>query len=149
MLPLVLALVPRWYVLCHVPYIGMLVFPERWNSSCSSLEGLITSQCSSAPLYESARKAEQAAGQQRPPAYSKARDTGGDNITVHPTPQKGQLCNSYNSKYAHAHMRMVSGHMHARSRTQAPANTVDMWKKPHKGHIMQYYNTFHGAEVTE
>lgn len=81
MLHSVLAVGPQWCILSHVSYMGMLAFPDSWNSSCSSLKGLITSLCSSAPLYESARKAEQAEGQQRQPAYSKARDTGGDNIT--------------------------------------------------------------------
>lgn len=72
----------------HVPYAGLLVFPERWNSSCSTFKGLITSRRSSAPLYEIARKAEQAGWQQKQPAYSKARDPGGDNITALPHHKK-------------------------------------------------------------
>ena len=74
---LILAVVDLLDVFFHVPFTSLLVFPERWNSSCSSFKGLITSRRSSAPLYEIARKAEQAEWQQKQPAYSKARDLGG------------------------------------------------------------------------
>lgn len=144
MLHLVLAVVPRWCILCHVPYIGILVFPERWNSSCSSLKGLITSQRSSPPLYESARKAEQAEGQQRQPAYSKARDAGGDNITVDPHHKKD---NTVTRITQNTHMRMVSKHMRpyackrslSLSATHMHPHALLKCNKLHKGHIMQHY----------
>lgn len=140
MLNSILAVAPQWCILCHVSYIGMLVFPDSWNSSCSSLKGLITSLCSSAPLYEIARKAKQAEGQQRQPAYSKARDTMG---TISPIPQKVPTC---------THVRMSSEHMHAPSHTSTVLilsyTHMPCWrakkKKLHNGHIMQSLVTLAG-----
>lgn len=143
----ILAVVPRWCILGHVSYIGMLVFPESWNSSCSSLKGLITSQCSSAPLYESARKAEQAEGQQRQPAYSKARDPGGTiSLSTHPTKKDNTVTRMTQNTHTHAHGKWA--HAGTLTQTQAqsyyshtPTCTVDVQKSYIKD-IMQHYMLF-------
>lgn len=104
----------------------------RWNSSCSSLKGLITSQCSSPPLYESARKAEQPEGQQRQPAYSKARDTWGTiSASTHATKKDKRVTGITQNTHRHSRAWAVNTCMHPQSHrhdpaTRTSARTVDI-----------------------
>lgn len=132
---LVLAFVDLWDVFFHVLFTGLLVFPERWNSSCSSFKGLITSRRSSAPLYEIARKAEQAEWQQKQPAYSKARDLEGTiSLPSHTTKKKKDQRVTPKLRNHTCARSCVHAHVHKQLH---PLLTCGK-KRLHKGHLMQH-----------
>lgn len=112
MLGWILAGAPWWGVFCHVSYMEMLLFPESWNSSYSSMKGLIESVCKNAPLYESARKAER--GTTKAARVFQSTWQWGDNISVPPHHRKDNRVT-----------RMTHAHTDKNPHTDAHAHTRD------------------------